>query len=127
MRPWRACRPGAAAAARQTQAQPPRAPAVAPPLARAMTSYKLTYLRGRPRRQKEDKRVKQLRRRNKCVEYSRANRRKNRLKKAGAAVGDGTRAPPPPQGGNLAVENVRLHEQLAALQERIAFIENTIQ
>jgi len=74
----------------------------------------------------EDKRVKQLRRRNKCVEYSRANRRKNRLKKAGAAAEGGTHAPPPPKDGNLAVENVRLHEQLAALQQRIDNIYHTI-
>jgi hypothetical protein len=75
----------------------------------------------------EDKRVKQLRRRNKCIEYSRANRRKNRLKKAGAAAASsGSKAPPPPKNGNLAVENVRLHEQLAALQQRIANIEHVI-
>lgn len=87
----------------------------------------------------EDKRVKQLRRRIKCVEYSRANRLKNRRKReqagtatthaavaggAGAGAGAGTASSIHHQ--TLADENQRLHEELTALHDRITHIEHDV-
>ena len=80
----------------------------------------------------EDKRVKQLRRRNKCVEYSRENRRKNRLKRAkgttagtnGTAGATACAAVPTKVPCFLTAENQHLQEQLAVLQQRIASIEH---
>jgi len=78
----------------------------------------------------EIKRVKQLRRRVKCVEYSRANRLKNRLKRDDAAVAThvakasgGAGNTGATQRDTLIDENRRLNETLGELKHNIDRIE----